>query len=784
VTEVLRMDGVGIAPDGGGEVQGFDLVVRPGEVVAILGDRKRARTIGRMAAGVLEPTEGRVVIDGVPAAGRNPEALRRAVFWDLGRAQSSRSVAKYRVEAVYPSWDEDRYRGALDRLASAAGLRPRRFFTRGPTTAALALGTGAAVVVLRAPLADVPAARASDYLAALVAEARLLGVALILVPGWAAGTGRREPGLLEEHSDRAIRPDAGRTGLAGRTVTPLRGERPDRARVRRLVIAELRPDPRNWGELALYYAACAYMASLTMTGDSLVVRPLLGLFFASYFLTLWTLSSWSPPMSFADLLGPAGGRARDLPLSAATLTAFRWRIAALRLVATALPLVLVPLLVGDARVALQGVASTSLFAVLALTVALTPLQASALLLGGGARQTAVVGLGALLAIVAWKLAWPDGPQGARRAIVAVTSPLFVVTAAAAILVGVHGLAAGLRAAELGTARGRRAWGPRLLLPGLALCAVAPVALSLGLPTVDWRDLVVPHDERLDERQLFVRVFDPSRPAHPHAADGVISWVVNVDTWTGTPLPSGTVALFPFGAAWGRVVRLDDGTQRLEIAQTPFAAAEVRGPPWKGSLNRGAAATEFGLVFATYNWTGVRWLAVDGRSGVLEKPDQTAGWAFHDEDGVLEIRRRPPSPDFCPEGAERALPMSLPEGGRVIRCDHPDGPVLLWDDDQDPGTPPRQLQAPTPDVLSDEARTIWAAGPDGRLHALGPAGRGRTVWELDGDRWNELQRFDGAVTRVRWMGPGRLLVQWTSLGAWTSFRLCDVVTGECSAPPLR
>src|SRR5262245_4555354 len=50
-------------------VAGLDLVVRPGEVVGLLGPNGAGKTTAlRMLAGILRPTEGRVLVGGVDMA--------------------------------------------------------------------------------------------------------------------------------------------------------------------------------------------------------------------------------------------------------------------------------------------------------------------------------------------------------------------------------------------------------------------------------------------------------------------------------------------------------------------------------------------------------------------------------------------------------------------------------------------------------------------------------------------------------------------------------------------
>lgn len=62
-------------------VDGLDLVVHPGEVVGLLGPNGAGKTTTlRMLAGILSPTEGRILIGGVDLAERPLEAKQRIGF--------------------------------------------------------------------------------------------------------------------------------------------------------------------------------------------------------------------------------------------------------------------------------------------------------------------------------------------------------------------------------------------------------------------------------------------------------------------------------------------------------------------------------------------------------------------------------------------------------------------------------------------------------------------------------------------------------------------------------
>src|SRR5712691_1620934 len=67
-------------PDGTRALDGVDLEIRRGERVAIIGQNGSGKTtLVRHFNGLLRPTEGRVVVDGVDAAGRRVAALASSV---------------------------------------------------------------------------------------------------------------------------------------------------------------------------------------------------------------------------------------------------------------------------------------------------------------------------------------------------------------------------------------------------------------------------------------------------------------------------------------------------------------------------------------------------------------------------------------------------------------------------------------------------------------------------------------------------------------------------------
>jgi energy-coupling factor transport system ATP-binding protein len=125
---VIRCEGLGFTyPDGTRALDGVDLEIRAGERVAIIGQNGSGKsTLIRQWNGLLRPTEGRVLVDGRPTAGRRVAELARIVglaFQDpdrqifAGRSRTEVAFGPRNIGLRGPALD-----AAVDAALDAVGL--------------------------------------------------------------------------------------------------------------------------------------------------------------------------------------------------------------------------------------------------------------------------------------------------------------------------------------------------------------------------------------------------------------------------------------------------------------------------------------------------------------------------------------------------------------------------------------------------------------------------------------------------------------------------------------
>jgi len=127
----VRLDGVARTFGAGHDVlNGVDLAVAPGEIVAVLGPSGCGKsTLLRQVSGLDAPTSGRVTIDGTPVVGADP---RTAVAFQEPRLLPWRTLTQNVALGLPPGTAKaaghERVAGLLDLvgLSASAGLRPRQ----------------------------------------------------------------------------------------------------------------------------------------------------------------------------------------------------------------------------------------------------------------------------------------------------------------------------------------------------------------------------------------------------------------------------------------------------------------------------------------------------------------------------------------------------------------------------------------------------------------------------------------------------------------------------------
>lgn len=143
-------------PDGTVAVESLDLHVAAGELAVLIGPSGCGKsTVLRMVNRLIEPTAGRVLLDGTDVTHADPVALRRQIGYVIQHVglfphQSIRSNVGTVPRLL--RWDRRRIRGRVDELLELVGLPPDRYGDRYPHE--LSGGQRQRVGVARALAAD------------------------------------------------------------------------------------------------------------------------------------------------------------------------------------------------------------------------------------------------------------------------------------------------------------------------------------------------------------------------------------------------------------------------------------------------------------------------------------------------------------------------------------------------------------------------------------------------------------------------------------------------------
>jgi osmoprotectant transport system ATP-binding protein len=141
-----------------GAVNDLSLVVPAGRICVLVGPSGCGKTTSlKMVNRLIEPTSGRILLDGVDAATRDPTELRRGIGYVI---QQTGLFPHQTIEdnvVTVPrllGWDRARMRARADELLSVVGLEPATYAKRYP--AQLSGGERQRVGVARALAADPP----------------------------------------------------------------------------------------------------------------------------------------------------------------------------------------------------------------------------------------------------------------------------------------------------------------------------------------------------------------------------------------------------------------------------------------------------------------------------------------------------------------------------------------------------------------------------------------------------------------------------------------------------
>ncbi|MFP5335200.1 MAG: ABC transporter ATP-binding protein [Actinomycetes bacterium] len=156
---MIRLDGVGKRyPDGTVAVGSLSLDVHPGELVALVGPSGCGKsTTLRMVNRLIQPTSGRIVLDGEDVTHVDPVALRRGIGYVIQRVGLFPHLTVGANVATVPQlvgWDARRTRDRVAEMLDLVGLEHERYAERYPHE--LSGGQQQRVGVARALAADPP----------------------------------------------------------------------------------------------------------------------------------------------------------------------------------------------------------------------------------------------------------------------------------------------------------------------------------------------------------------------------------------------------------------------------------------------------------------------------------------------------------------------------------------------------------------------------------------------------------------------------------------------------
>jgi osmoprotectant transport system ATP-binding protein len=156
---MIRLEGLGKRyPDGTVAVDDVTMSVRSGEMVMLVGPSGGGKsTTLRLINRLIEPTSGRIWLDGRDVTNENPERLRRGIGYVIQRIGLFPHRTVEQNVATVPAllgWDRQRTRQRVTELLELVGLEPGTYARRYPNE--LSGGQQQRVGVARALAADPP----------------------------------------------------------------------------------------------------------------------------------------------------------------------------------------------------------------------------------------------------------------------------------------------------------------------------------------------------------------------------------------------------------------------------------------------------------------------------------------------------------------------------------------------------------------------------------------------------------------------------------------------------
>lgn len=155
---MIRLENVSKHYDGTVAVDNLSLEVNAGEVCTLIGPSGCGKTTTlRMINRLIEPTSGRIFINGQDAGQMKPERLRRSIGYaiqSVGLFPHMTVAANIAVVPELLRWDERRIKRRIEELLELVGLDPAEYAPKYP--AKLSGGESQRVGVARALAADPP----------------------------------------------------------------------------------------------------------------------------------------------------------------------------------------------------------------------------------------------------------------------------------------------------------------------------------------------------------------------------------------------------------------------------------------------------------------------------------------------------------------------------------------------------------------------------------------------------------------------------------------------------